>query len=401
MWRQDDLFGALDAANKARLPPSQDLEAAAARVVKPGPRNLPAAPLMHGTGLFNALSNLMVGGSVVTMTGRRFDPVELLDTVDTERINSMSIVGDAFAKPILRALDAQPDRWDISSLRVIVSSGVMWSAETKAGLLRHNERLIMVDSLGSSEAIGMASSKVSAEDAAETATFQLGPSTRVVTEDGRDVAPGSGERGLVAMRGYTPIGYYKDPVKSAGTFRVIDGVRYSIPGDLATVDADGTVRLLGRGSQCINTGGEKVYPEEVEEVLKRHPTRRRRRRRRRARRALRRGRHRPRRAARRRRRLRGCADRPRQGAPRRLQGAQADVRGPDRRPRRQRQARLPLPQGARHPSFCRLVTARSGRDQTTERRRGVRSGKLNVDVRATGAGAGSGDARRARGRRRC
>ena len=272
MWRQEDLFGALDAANKARLPPMQDLDAVATRITRPGPRNLPAAPLMHGTGLFNALSNLMVGGSVVTMTGRHFDAVELLDTVADERINSMSIVGDAFAKPILRALDAHPDRWDISSLRVIVSSGVMWSAETKAGLLRHNERLIMIDSLGSSEAIGMASSTVSSDGAADTATFRLGPSTRVITDDGRDVVPGSGERGLVAMRGHTPIGYYKDPVKSAGTFRVIDGARYSIPGDLATVDADGTVRLLGRGSQCINTGGEKVYPEEVEEVLKLHPT---------------------------------------------------------------------------------------------------------------------------------
>jgi acyl-CoA synthetase (AMP-forming)/AMP-acid ligase II len=118
----------------------------------------------------------------------------------------------------------------------------------------------------------MASSKVTADDAADTATFQLDPSTRVVTDDGRDVVPGSGELGLVAMRGRTPIGYYKDPAKSAATFRIIDGVRYSVPGDFATVDADGTVRLVGRGSQCINTGGEKVYPEEVEEVLKLHPT---------------------------------------------------------------------------------------------------------------------------------
>ncbi len=272
MWRQDDLFGALDAANRKRLPAGQNLDAAKARVTKPGPRNLPAAPLMHGTGLFNAISNLMVGGSVVTMTGRHFDPTELLDTVEGERINSMSIVGDAFAKPILKALDAAPERWDISSLRVIVSSGVIWSAATKAGLLRHNERLIMVDSLGSSEAIGMASSTVSSDESAQTASFKISPDTRVVTEDGRDVVWGSGEMGHVAMRGFTPIGYYKDPVKSAATFQVIDGVRYSIPGDFATVDADGTVRLLGRGSQCINTGGEKVYPEEVEEVLKLHPT---------------------------------------------------------------------------------------------------------------------------------
>jgi acyl-CoA synthetase (AMP-forming)/AMP-acid ligase II len=272
MWRQDDLFGALDAANRKRLPPGEDLDAATGRLRGPGPRNLPAAPLMHGTGFFNAISNLMVGGSVITMTGRRFDPVELLDTVQTERINSMSIVGDAFAKPILKALDAEPDRWDISSLRVIVSSGVIWSAATKTGLLTHNDRLIMVDSLGSSEAIGMASSTVSSDAAAQTATFQIGPNTRVVTDDGADVEWGSGQIGRVAMRGHTPIGYYKDPEKSAATFQIIDGVRYSIPGDFATVDTDGTVRLLGRGSQCINTGGEKVYPEEVEEALKTHPT---------------------------------------------------------------------------------------------------------------------------------
>jgi 3-oxocholest-4-en-26-oate---CoA ligase len=272
MWRQDDLFGALDSANRKRLPPGQDLDAATGRVTKPGPRNLPAAPLMHGTGLFNALSNLMVGGSVVTMTGRHFDPIELLDTVQDEGVNSMSIVGDAFAKPILRALDAEPERWDISSLRVIVSSGVIWSSATKAGLLAHNGRLIMVDSLGSSEAIGMASSTVSADEAAQTASFRIGPNTRVVTDDSADVVWGSGQIGRVAMRGFTPIGYYKDPEKSAATFQVIDGVRYSIPGDFATVDADGTVRLLGRGSQCINTGGEKVYPEEVEEILKLHAT---------------------------------------------------------------------------------------------------------------------------------
>jgi acyl-CoA synthetase (AMP-forming)/AMP-acid ligase II len=147
----------------------------------------------------------------------------------------------------------------------------MWSAETKAGLLRHNPRLIMVDSLGSSEAISMANATTTAEGTSPTARFHLGPNTRVLTEDGRDVVPGSGERGRVALRGRTPIGYYKDPEKSAATFTVVDGVRYSIPGDWAEVAEDGAVVLLGRGSQSINTGGEKVYPEEVEEVLKRHP----------------------------------------------------------------------------------------------------------------------------------
>jgi acyl-CoA synthetase (AMP-forming)/AMP-acid ligase II len=227
---------------------------------------------MHGTGLLNAISNLMIGGSINTMAGRSFDAAEFLDFVEAEQINSTSIVGDAFAKPILRALDAEPDRWDISTLRVIVSSGVMWSKDTKDGLLRHNPKLIMVDSLGSSEAIGMASNTTTAGSGDETAKFTLGPTTRVITDEGRDVVPGSGDLGRVALRGHTPIGYYKDEAKSAQTFVVIDGARYSIPGDYATVEEDGSVTLLGRGSQCINTGGEKVYPEEVEECLKRHPS---------------------------------------------------------------------------------------------------------------------------------
>jgi acyl-CoA synthetase (AMP-forming)/AMP-acid ligase II len=117
----------------------------------------------------------------------------------------------------------------------------------------------------------MANATTTADGAADTARFLLGPDTRVLTEDGRDVVPGSGELGRVAQRGRTPMGYYKDPEKSEATFVVVDGLRYSIPGDWAEVEADGTVRLLGRGSQCINTGGEKVYPEEVEEVLKQHP----------------------------------------------------------------------------------------------------------------------------------
>ena len=275
MWRQDDMIASLDAPSKVRLPDTPGWDALDARVSKPGPRNLPAAPLMHGTGAFNAMWNLVIAGSVETLVGRHFDPVELLDTVQLHKVNSMSIVGDAFAKPILRALDAEPDRWDISSLRVIVSSGVIWAATTKAGLLRHNDRLIMVDSLGSSEAIGMASSTTTAESAASnasTAKFSLGPNTKVLTEDGREVQAGSGERGRVALRGRTPIGYYKDEAKTASTFVLHDGVRWSIPGDWAEVEADGTLKLYGRGSQCINTGGEKVYPEEVEEALKLHPS---------------------------------------------------------------------------------------------------------------------------------
>jgi acyl-CoA synthetase (AMP-forming)/AMP-acid ligase II len=278
MWRQDDMVASLDAPSKNPLPATPGWDAFDERMAKPGPRNLPAAPLMHGTGAFNAMWNLVLAGAVVTTVGRHFDPVELLDTIEQQRVNSISIVGDAFAKPILRALDAEPGRWDISSLRVIVSSGVIWAADTKAGLLRHNQRLIMIDSLGSSEAIGMASNTTTAESAAATggaattAKFALGPNTKVLTEDGHEVQPGSGERGRVALRGRTPIGYYKDEAKSASTFVLFEGVRWSIPGDWAEVEADGTLKLYGRGSQCINTGGEKVFPEEVEEALKTHPT---------------------------------------------------------------------------------------------------------------------------------
>jgi acyl-CoA synthetase (AMP-forming)/AMP-acid ligase II len=271
MWRQDDLFRALDKLSRFRRPPPVDVDDLVRQLDRPGPSSLPAAPLMHGTGLVNALTTLSAGGSIVTLPGRHFDPVELLDTVEREGVKSMTIVGDAFGRPILRALDAEPSRWDISALRVIISSGVMWSKETKDGLLRHNEQLILVDTLGSSEAIGMATSAMTADSAAASGTFRLADSTRVISELGADVMSGSGEVGLVAMAGPMPLGYYKDPDKSAATFRIIDGVRYTIPGDWATVDADGTVRLLGRGSQCINTGGEKVYPEEVEEVLKLHP----------------------------------------------------------------------------------------------------------------------------------
>ena len=271
MWRQDDLFRALDRLSRRRLPPPDDVAGLVAQLDRPGPSSLPAAPLMHGTGLVNALTTLTSGGSVVTLAGRHFDPVELLDTVERQGVKSMTIVGDAFGRPILRALDGEPSRWDLSSLRVIISSGVMWSKATKDGLLRHNDRLILVDTLGSSEAMGMATSATTSDDSVASATFQLAADARVITERGTDVVPGSGELGLVAMAGPMPLGYYKDAAKTAATFRTIDGVRYTIPGDWATIDADGTARLLGRGSQCINTGGEKVYPEEVEEVLKLHP----------------------------------------------------------------------------------------------------------------------------------
>jgi fatty-acyl-CoA synthase len=177
-------------------------------------------------------------------------------------------VGDAFAKPLLATLDAHPGRWDLSSLVGIVSSGVMWSEESKQGLLRHHPGMLLVDAFSSSEAIGMGTSVSSGSSAAQTARFSLGPEVRVIDADGNDVKPGSGQSGVLALGGRIPLGYYKDEAKTAATFRTIDGVRYSVPGDYAEIGEDCSIHLLGRGSVCINTGGEKVYPEEVEEVVK-------------------------------------------------------------------------------------------------------------------------------------
>ncbi|HEV2369871.1 MAG TPA: AMP-binding protein [Acidimicrobiales bacterium] len=272
MWRQDDLFHILNAGAMRRVPEDGGLVAVRDELANgPGAVALPACPLMHGTGALSTIATMLGAGVVVTLEGRHFDAVELLDTVQAERVNALAIVGDAFAKPMLAALDAEPGRWDISSLALIVSSGVMWSEQTKQGLLRHHPGMLLADSLGSSEAVGMGMSVSGNASTAQTAKFSLGENARVITDDGRDVVPGSGEIGVVALRGRVPLGYYKDPEKSARTFREIDGARYSIPGDYATVEADGTLRLLGRGSVVINTGGEKVYPEEVEEAIKEHP----------------------------------------------------------------------------------------------------------------------------------
>jgi acyl-CoA synthetase (AMP-forming)/AMP-acid ligase II len=273
MWRQDDLFRVLGGGGNPILgdPPREDLDDFTAKLTGPGVRIMPACPLMHGTGQFTTYIAMNGAGCVVTSDSRAFDPAALWDTVQDRQVNALVIVGDAFAKPLLAALNGQPGHWDLSSLLVITSSGVMWSHDTKQGLLKHLPNVILFDSLGSSEAVGMAASVSGSGAASETAKFSLGERVKVFTEDGREVQPGSGETGMVAIGGYIPVGYYKDPEKTAKTFREVDGRRYSIPGDWASVGADGSLQLLGRGSVCINTGGEKVYPEEVEEVLKELP----------------------------------------------------------------------------------------------------------------------------------
>ncbi len=280
MWRVEDLYGVLA---ESTYPPfgetvperAGDAGAAAARVVAAGraPVHLPASPLMHGTGVMTSSQALFLGGCVVTLESRRFDPDELWRTVERERVTQLAIVGDAFAKPMVRALEEAETRkepYDLSSLGLIVSSGVIWSAPVKAEL-QARQPMLLLDSLGSSEGVGFANSLSTPGQEAPTARFRVGEHAKVLTEDGRPVEPGSGEQGMLALGGFLPSGYYKDPDQSARTFRFFDGVRYSVPGDWAVVEADDTITLLGRGSVCINSGGEKIYPEEVEEAVKRDP----------------------------------------------------------------------------------------------------------------------------------
>jgi fatty-acyl-CoA synthase len=232
--------------------------------------SMPACPLMHGTGMgIGALPAVTFGGRVVLLEGRGLDVDEVWSTVERERVNGITIVGDAFARPMLRGLDEAPGRWDVSSVMLVLSAGAMFSAEVKAGLLEHLTTAMIIDYIAATEG-AMGISLSTRGNPAPTGRFLPNPGVKVITEEGREVTPGSGETGLVAIGGSIPDGYFHDEEKSAKTFREIGGVRYSIPGDWATVEADGTISLLGRGSQCINTGGEKVFPEEVEEALKRH-----------------------------------------------------------------------------------------------------------------------------------
>jgi 3-oxocholest-4-en-26-oate---CoA ligase len=228
-------------------------------------------PLMHGTGFLTGMMALARGGSVITLTDRSFQPLEAIDTARRWQPDTCVIVGDAFARPLLRALDETGAGEAVASLRVMVSSGTMWSPEVKAGLLRHNPNMVLIDAFSSSEALGMGTSMTTAADVGKPTRFVGDEDTLVLDEHMRPVPRGSGVIGRVARGGLLPRGYYKDDDKTARTFTEIGGRRYCLAGDQATIDEDGTIVLLGRGSHCINTGGEKVFPEEVEEALKTHP----------------------------------------------------------------------------------------------------------------------------------
>ena len=289
MWRQEDIFFATLGGGSQGTPPLQRPEEIA-HVAELGPKgrfrallppgseapaeynSLTLGPLMHASGQWLALGTLLAGCKVVLYPGRSTDVRVALDTVERERVTMLTVIGDALARPLADALEAEPGRWDTSSLLMLGSGGSILSADVKERLLRLLPRLLVItEAIGSSES-PIQGVSVWTRGGMRSGTLEFTPKaeTTVFDDDLRPVVPGSGVVGRLATAGRVPIGYYKDDTKSAETFITVDGDRWSLPGDMATIDADGTVRVLGRGSLCINTGGEKVYPEEVEAVLKLH-----------------------------------------------------------------------------------------------------------------------------------
>jgi fatty-acyl-CoA synthase len=234
-------------------------------------RTLPAAPFMHGAAHWNALSTWSSGGTVVVQDQpERLDPHDVLATVERERASSLLIVGDAFARPLIDALREQPR--DLSTLRHLVTGGATLSANVKEELLELAPGLRIVDILGSSETGRQGVQMSDRSRGAATGTFERSPTAVVLSEDLTQVLePGTGELGWLAQTGRVPRGYLGDAAKTARTFPVVGDVRHAVAGDRARVLADGSVELLGRDSVTINTGGEKVFAEEVEQALKRHP----------------------------------------------------------------------------------------------------------------------------------
>jgi len=273
MWDHDNLREAQSLALRAIGPVPENLDELREKIATDGPGDtlIPACPLMHGTGLFTAMGTFYSGGTVVTLSAPSLDPEELWQTVQDRKVNTISIVGDAFAKPMLRSLEENAGRWDLSSLGGMISSGVMWSQEVKEALLEHLPTTLLADSFGSSEAVGFGASIMAKGMPVKTARFTTNDLCKVFDENDQEIPRGSETPGFIAFGGPIPRGYYGDPEKSAKTFKTIDGRRYSIPGDYCLVAEDGTLTLLGRGSVCINSAGEKIYPEEVEEALKQHP----------------------------------------------------------------------------------------------------------------------------------
>jgi acyl-CoA synthetase (AMP-forming)/AMP-acid ligase II len=274
MWRHEDLFFAALGGGNPMGPPvvSRAELVAKAKASAFQLATLPLAPLIHGAAQLATFITWNGGGKLVMQ--KRFDPDDAVRLIAEEKVNTISLVGDAMAAPLAGALErnAAEGRYDVSSLFVVSSAGAIFSTGVKARLKRLLPNLGLVDSYGSTET-GFQGTGSGAESRSfgEGLSFEMNERTVVLDDDERPLAPGSDVLGRVALKGHVPLGYYKDPEKTAETFVHLDGERYAITGDVARLEADGSVRLFGRGSLCINSGGEKVFIEEVENALKGHP----------------------------------------------------------------------------------------------------------------------------------
>ncbi len=270
MWRHEDVFrtlgGGISVQTGESIPTDTTLSERAAEATPM--ISFPTAPLMHGTAQWGTLGGLFQGNTVVLIP--KFDAHGVWEIIQREHVNVMMITGDAMARPLVEALRERS--YDTSSLVAVSSTAAVFSPSVRDEFMELLPTVFFSEAIGSSETgfSGMTSIRKGTENKGGP-NVQLGRDTIVIGDDGKPVRPGSGEIGRVARSGNLPLGYYKDPAKTAQTFVTIDGVRYSIPGDFALVEADGTMTLLGRGSVCINSGGEKIYPEEVEAALKSHP----------------------------------------------------------------------------------------------------------------------------------
>ena len=272
MWRHEDLFfAALMGGNPYGAEPERPERvgenAAAGGLVT----MLPAAPLMHGAAQWAALIGLYSGGKIVLAQGKRFDPDLIWRLVEAERVNSIAIVGDAMARPLAEALAAPGACYDTSSLRVIGSGGATYSERVKEQLRAKLPGVVLMDTFGGSEGGNQGTGTPGmGPSTAPGPRFRADASTAVLGDDLRPLKPGCGVVGWLARKGRIPLGYYKDADKTGKTFVEVDGVRWVVAGDMAAIETDGTITLLGRGSVSINSGGEKIFPEEIETALKSH-----------------------------------------------------------------------------------------------------------------------------------
>ncbi|OBG93237.1 acyl-CoA synthetase [Mycobacterium sp. E3251] len=271
MWRHEDVYrvllGGTDFATGEFVEGEYDLAKGAA--ANPPMINYPVPPMIHGATQSATWRSIFSGQT--TVLAPEFNAEEVWRTIHEHKVNMLFFTGDAMARPLLDALDKKND-YDLSSLFMLGSTAALFSPSIKERLLELLPNRIITDSIGSSET-GFGGTSIVAKGAPHSSgpRVTIDHRTVVLDEDGNEVKPGSGVRGFIAKKGNIPVGYYKDEKKTAETFKTINGVRYAIPGDWALVEEDGTVTMLGRGSVSINSGGEKIYPEEVEAALKGHP----------------------------------------------------------------------------------------------------------------------------------